>query len=79
MFCGLLIKTKKEVKHIYLKIIFDVFSSCDAASHMSKKSWKSILKYVRPSTNSFSNTFSLFQLESKSYRTKQCWPYIGYH
>ena len=25
------------------------------------------------------NTFSLFQLESKSYRTKQCWPYISYH
>ena len=24
--------------------------------------------------NIFSNTFSLFQLESKSYRTKQCWP-----
>jgi hypothetical protein len=21
--------------------------------------------------------FSLLQLESKSYRTKQCWPYIG--
>ena len=29
--------------------------------------------------NNFSNTFSLFQLESKSYRSKQCWPYIGYH
>ena len=28
--------------------------------------------------NNFSNTFSLFQLESKSYRTKQCWPYIDY-
>ena len=29
--------------------------------------------------NNFSDTFSLFQLESKSYRTKQCWPYIVYH
>ena len=29
--------------------------------------------------NNFSNYFSLFQLESKSYRTKQCWPYIGYY
>ena len=28
--------------------------------------------------NNFSNTFSLFQLESNSYRTKQ-WPYISYH
>ena len=27
----------------------------------------------------FSNTFSLFQLELKSYRTKQCWPYIDYY
>ena len=30
-------------------------------------------------SDNFSNTFSLFQLESKSYRTKQCWPYIGYY
>ena len=30
--------------------------------------------------NNFSNKdFSLNQLESKSYRTKQCWPYISYH
>ena len=29
--------------------------------------------------NIFSDTFSLFQLESKGYWTKQCWPYIGYH
>ena len=29
--------------------------------------------------NNFSNTSSLFQLESKSYRTKQCWSYISYH
>ena len=37
--------------------------------------------YVRNTDldKNFSNTFSLFQLESKSYRTKQYWPYIGYH
>ena len=37
--------------------------------------------YVRQTdlNNNFSKTFSLFQLESKSYRTEQCWPYIGYH
>ena len=30
--------------------------------------------------NNFSNKdFSLNQLELKSYRTKQCWPYIIYH
>ena len=27
----------------------------------------------------FSNTFSLFQLESKTTVYKQCWPYISYH
>ena len=32
-----------------------------------------------PLDNNFSNTFCLFQLESKSYRTKRCWPYISYH
>ena len=33
--------------------------------------------YVRSTDldNNVSNTFSFFQLESKSYRTKQCWPY----
>ena len=29
--------------------------------------------------NNLSNTFSLFQLESKSYKTKQCWSYTSYH
>jgi hypothetical protein len=34
---------------------------------------------VRPLDNNFRNSFSLFQLESKSYRNKQCWPYISYY
>jgi hypothetical protein len=29
--------------------------------------------------NNFIDSFSLFQLESKSCRTEQCWPYISYH
>ena len=28
--------------------------------------------------DNFSNTFSLFQLESKSYRSKQCWPHRNF-
>ena len=36
--------------------------------------------YIRQTDldNNFCNTFSLFQLESKSYRTKQYWLYMGY-
>ena len=30
-------------------------------------------------SNIFSNPFSLFQLESKSYRSKHCWSYISYY
>ena len=40
-----------------------------------------LVRSVTDLINIFSNTytFSLFQLEPKSHRSKQCWQYISYH
>ena len=56
-------------------------SKVNHSTKMMKKPKTMLPKFVmsRALINIFSNTFSLFQLESKSYRTKQCWPYISYN